>query len=157
MIQVSKNLWRGGRPKDLADLQKAGFKTIIDLESGIYEALHDDKYERQNPADFGLRGVHIPCSDFFPPDYEKVSKFIAWSITSKKCYVHCLHGVDRTGYMVACYRMYIEGWSASDAVREMLKLGFHKFPYAIWIPSLWFFDRKLQEISRSEKLEGAGE
>lgn len=34
-------------------------------------------------------------------------------------YVHCLHGVDRTGTMIALYRMRVQQWTNSDALAEM--------------------------------------
>jgi hypothetical protein len=41
--------------------------------------------------------------------------------------VHCLHGADRTGVMVAVYRVAVQGWSKEEAVREMTEgcYGFH--------------------------------
>ena len=42
--------------------------------------------------------------------------------------VHCQHGADRTGLMMAMYRMVEQGWSREDAMREMTQggYGFHK-------------------------------
>ena len=40
-------------------------------------------------------------------------------------YVHCEHGVDRTGAMMAVYRMEDEGWSNADAYAEMVSYGAH--------------------------------
>ena len=34
------------------------------------------------------------------------------------------HGRDRTGLVVGCYRMWINGWSDSVAAREMSALGY---------------------------------
>lgn len=39
-------------------------------------------------------------------------------------YVHCRHGRDRTGLVVGCYRMWIDGWSEATAAREMDAMGF---------------------------------
>ena len=36
-------------------------------------------------------------------------------------FVHCKHGADRTGTMVAFYRILFEGWSKDEAIREMKK------------------------------------
>jgi len=38
--------------------------------------------------------------------------------------VHCRLGDDRTGMMIAAYRMAVEGWSADDAMLEMQHFGF---------------------------------
>jgi protein tyrosine/serine phosphatase len=44
--------------------------------------------------------------------------------------VHCNHGADRTGLILALYRTLYDGWSKDAAVGEMLRgeFGFH----AIW-------------------------
>jgi tyrosine-protein phosphatase SIW14 len=39
--------------------------------------------------------------------------------------VHCTHGQDRTGLVVGLYRTIHDGWTKTDAYREMLQLGFH--------------------------------
>lgn len=41
-------------------------------------------------------------------------------------FVHCEHGQDRTGLVVACYRVKAMGWTKADAEKEMLEHGFHK-------------------------------
>ena len=40
-------------------------------------------------------------------------------------FVHCLHGEDRTGLIVGCYRVWVQGAKKSDAYKEMNALGFH--------------------------------
>ena len=44
---------------------------------------------------------------------------------NKKVFVHCRLGDDRTGMMIAAYRM-AEGWRANDAMREMQAFGFSR-------------------------------
>jgi protein tyrosine/serine phosphatase len=41
--------------------------------------------------------------------------------------VHCQHGADRTGTMIAMYRMIVQGWSREQAVDELVNggYGFH--------------------------------
>ena len=52
-------------------------------------------------------------------------------------FVHCKHGVDRTGAMIAIWRVAKENWSADKAYDEMRDLGFHKirvhhFKFAVY-------------------------
>jgi len=44
-------------------------------------------------------------------------------------YVHCRHGQDRTGIVVAAYRMKQQGWSLADAEAEMQAYGFND----VWV------------------------
>jgi protein tyrosine/serine phosphatase len=42
-------------------------------------------------------------------------------------FLHCQHGADRTGYLVAMYRVVVEGWDRERAIAEMTcdGNGFH--------------------------------
>ena len=42
--------------------------------------------------------------------------------------VHCKHGSDRTGCVVAAYRMVFNNWSKEDAIQEFKdeKFGYHE-------------------------------
>jgi len=55
------------------------------------------------------------------PRPEQVARFleIVRDPTLRPLYVHCQHGVDRTGTMMAVYRMEDEGWSNPEAFAEM--------------------------------------
>jgi protein tyrosine/serine phosphatase len=42
--------------------------------------------------------------------------------------VHCQHGADRTGTVIASYRIVAQGWNKREAIREMTEgpYGFHE-------------------------------
>src|SRR5207245_1968790 len=44
----------------------------------------------------------------------------------KKIFVHCRLGNDRTGMLVASYRMAEQGWTSDEAMKEMEAFGFNK-------------------------------
>jgi len=146
LTQVSPFLYRGSRPSNYVSLVEEGIKKIVDLESGVYEKLHDDLYEKNDGKDYGIEKLHIPCSDIFPPSQDEVAKFLNFvtrnTSNNLKTYVHCLHGKDRTGYMCAAYRMQAMDWSFKDAVKEMFSMGFHKAPYIWWVPFLLLYRSK---------------
>ena len=95
-----------------------GIQIVIDLRG-------DRKGERKEVTRLGMRyePMHWECS--FPKD-----KIFAEFLTlirknpGKKIFVHCRVGDDRTGMMIAAYRMAEEGWSAKQAMEEMKKYGF---------------------------------
>lgn len=127
--KVGDKLYRGPRPGSYAELAAAGVTAVVNLESGVYEATHNDTYEHEKPEDFGLKAFDIRCSDITPPSRASVARFIAIVEQEKCVYVHCLHGRDRTGFMCAAYRMVKQYWSLAAATTELYSLGFHKIPY----------------------------
>jgi protein tyrosine phosphatase (PTP) superfamily phosphohydrolase (DUF442 family) len=62
----------------------------------------------------------------------------------KKVFVHCRLGDDRTGMMVAAYRMADEGWSADEAMNEMREFGFTR-PHHLICPGLARYEKHFPE------------
>jgi protein-tyrosine phosphatase len=121
--KVSDDLYRGARPtaEGFKELKKLGVKTIVNLQS-----FHSD---RDNIGDTNLAYEHIYMKAWNAEDEE----IVRWLqiITNKDrtpVFVHCKHGADRTGTMVAIYRIAIQGWSKEDALKEMKDgpFGHHK-------------------------------
>lgn len=133
---MTDNISRGPRPQSLADIKAAGFLSILNLESGAYEIFHNDKYEFEHPSDFGLKGYDIPLGDILPPCRLKVAAALSILARPEKIYVHCLHGVDRTGFVCAAFRMQRQGWTYEAAYKELRQLGFHLWSYWYWLPAL---------------------
>ncbi len=98
-------------------------KTVISLR-----AFHDDAPLISTPA--GLRLEQIRFHTWHPED-EDVVQFLRMVTTPalQPVLVHCEHGSDRTGTMVAVYRIVVEGWTKAQAIDEMLHgdYGFHSF------------------------------
>ncbi|MDP6381012.1 MAG: protein-tyrosine phosphatase family protein [Phycisphaerae bacterium] len=74
------------------------------------------------------------------PEDEDVAAFL--EVMTKKgnqpVFVHCKKGVDRTGTMVALYRVVFEDWPMEAAIKEMQRFGRH---------SVWSnLDRYLRKI-----------
>lgn len=62
--------------------------------------------------------------------------------------VHCQHGADRTGMMVAIYRIAYEGWSKAEATEEMVHGGFGFHP--IWRGLVRYIDELDVEAIKQE-------
>ena len=122
--QVSEVLFRGEQPtaEGFAELKKRRVKTIVNLRS-----FHDDDALLQGT---GLRYVHIRAKAWHPEDEDVVAFLkVVENPENQAVFVHCQQGSDRTGYMVAAYRIVEQGWTADDAIAEMQGFAFHP----VWI------------------------
>jgi len=121
--EVTPHLYRGGQPKreGLEALAKMGINIVVDVR------LSGRDKERKAVTKQGMQFVELPWHCLFPKD-EPFARFLALlrDNPGKKVFVHCRYGDDRTGMMIAAYRMAVEGWSAKDARKEMNEFGFHK-------------------------------
>jgi tyrosine-protein phosphatase SIW14 len=132
--RVHSYLYRGGQPSPdgVRLLKKMGVKTIIDLR----EAPHPVAIERHVSIETGgINHVNIPMGNFIPSAAKQAQYFRILDEARQKAdgpvFVHCAHGSDRTGFMVALWRVNREQWSIAEAFGEMLRRGFqiHKFGY----------------------------
>ena len=140
MNHVDKKLYRSSRPKDLNKTKADDMEVIISLEMGIYQLVTDTKREHQFPVDFGIDYYDLNCSILTPPESWQIEKFLEIVDRGKKTLVHCLTGVDRTGFMCAVYRMHRQGWTLAQAHDEWIKMGRH-FMYVGW-------NRELKKYAR---------
>jgi len=123
--QVSEFLYRGAQPtsEGFQQLDKMGIKTVISLRH-----FHSDK---ELIKGLSLQYEPIPFNTWNPKE-EYVVKFI--DIVKDKnnhpIFVHCQHGADRTGTMIAIYRIVFEDWDTEKAIKEMTEgpFGYH----SIW-------------------------
>jgi tyrosine-protein phosphatase SIW14 len=76
----------------------------------------------------GMRYVEIPTSAFFGPTQIQVATFLQLlrDNEKQKIFVHCYFGDDRTGVMVATYRIAMDHWTSDEAYNEMRAYHFHK-------------------------------
>jgi|SRR5581483_11152075 len=117
--EVTPNLYRGGKPTKagLAALARMGVDIVVDVGS--------DEHERREATKLGMRYVAIPWHCYHKKD-DFFARFLSLVRTNpgKRVFVHCRLGSDRTGMMVAAYRMAEQGWTAEAAKKEMQEFGF---------------------------------
>jgi tyrosine-protein phosphatase SIW14 len=135
--KINEGLYRGAQPNEqgLEELKKLGITTIVDLRA---EDRGKSEWERQQAEKLGMKFVHIPIAGFAAPTNEEVVQFLSLvRDPQQKIFVHCLLGEDRTGVFVATYRMSMEKWPVTQAMREMNSFGFNAF----WHPAMKAFVR----------------
>lgn len=122
--QVTPTIYRGGQPtvEGLQQLYALGVRTVVNLRN---EEILVNK-EQQVARSLGMKFINIPLDVFNPPSQQAIQQFLKITDASQSSpvFVHCLHGQDRTGTMVALYRIRREGWKPADAYHEMLACGF---------------------------------
>jgi tyrosine-protein phosphatase SIW14 len=124
--RVDDHVFRGAQPKagGLAKLKELGVRTIVNLrfERG------QSKAEEAEARALGLEYVSIPMYGLIPPTAAQISKVLAILTNPQNgpVFVHCVAGQDRTGVVIACYRIAQMGWTATDAIHEAMGYGMMK-------------------------------
>jgi tyrosine-protein phosphatase SIW14 len=125
--QVNSLLYRGGQPgrSGYEALKKLGIQIVVNLrdESGEIES------ERRTVEGLGMRYVSMPWNPFSRPTNQQVGAFLQLLGASpgQKIFVHCHEGKDRTGVVIAAYRMTYEKWAPEKAILEMYAYHYHHF------------------------------
>ena len=121
--QVNSQLYRGAQPKagGLQILKKIGIKTIVNLRG---EDEHTGA-ENEEARSLGLHYYNIPLPEFSSPNDSEVQQVldIINRVENQPVFVHCRHGEDRTGTIIACYRISHDGWTATASKKEAEQRG----------------------------------
>jgi len=145
--KVNDSLYRGGRPKPagLSYLQSLNVRTVINLQGGD---LHNPRYrafmkwwepgeladaiaaEMNLSKSLGLLFFSKPLDAIDPvsdEDDARIDEILAimGNPAALPVFVHCEHGVDRTGLLIALYEVKYMGISPADAYNEWRASG-HK-------------------------------
>jgi len=117
--RVSNTLYRGAQPhpEGFAELKKLGIAVVVDFRDGS-GGIHKEK-ERVEAQ--GMTFVSIPWNAHHDPSRDVITTFFTTlhDNPGKKIFVHCERGADRTGTMIALYRITYDHWTPDQAVREM--------------------------------------
>jgi len=121
--QVNENLYRGAQPQrgGVKKLSELGIKAVINLRG----ASEDTRKEQAEAEASGMRYFNIPMSGLGRPTDEQVERALAiidarenWPV-----FVHCQRGADRTGVIIAVYRISHELWTDEQAIAEAKRFG----------------------------------
>lgn len=109
---VDAHVWRSSQPDGVGfqELKSAGIGEVLSL--------------RHWHGDEGLCcdgiGLHrIPMDAERIRDRDIVAALKVLTRAKKPVLVHCWHGSDRTGVVVAMYRMVVQGWPREKAIAEL--------------------------------------
>lgn len=120
--KVNDHIYRGGEPTvdGLQQLSTMGVKTIIDLrESG-----QNTMFEKEHVEKLKLKYINIPIGEFSAPSNAQIAQLLSLlNNESGAVFVHCRRGKDRTGTVIACYRIQHDGWNNVRALEEAKEHG----------------------------------
>jgi tyrosine-protein phosphatase SIW14 len=116
--RVDEHVYRGGQPtaEGFQSLAKMGVKTIVDLRGPE----HSEADEKRIVETAGMKYVSIPMKGLQAPSDSEISRALALMNDSAAwpVFVHCRRGADRTGTVIACYRIQKQRWDNNTALRE---------------------------------------
>lgn len=152
--EVSRGIFRGPRPTpdDIRALAQNGIIYILNLQGGDIKTprwlgflayviprfepgetravrrAEEDAAKNDNRIGY----LNVPLDSLDPVDPHEAKEIdqilsVIHEAKNKPIYVHCEHGKDRTGLVIALYRIRHEGMSIEDARQEWQKMGHNGF------------------------------
>ena len=119
--KVTDNLYRSAQPdaEGMRNAEKLGIKTVLNLRG-----LHSDETLALGT---GLNLTRIKINTWAMDEDDILEGLRIILQADGPVLVHCQHGADRTGTLMAAYRMVVQNWPRDEAIREMLDgdYGYH--------------------------------
>ena len=129
--KFNDGLYRGGQPsrQGFESLAKLGVKTVVDLR--IPEG--QSHWEKKTVEALGMHYIHIPLHGGVTPTQNDIDRTFAILLDSAQwpVFVHCREGKDRTGMIIACYRISHDGWTNIRALAEAKSYAFREIKPAM--------------------------
>lgn len=115
---VSPVLSRGAQPtrEGFRQLREQGIRTVV--------ALRWEHSDDAALAGLGLNSYRLRAKQWHPENEDVVRAMkVILTAEYQPVFVHCQAGKDRTGLVVAVYRILVDGWSVNDAIAERKMFG----------------------------------
>jgi tyrosine-protein phosphatase SIW14 len=127
--QLNEELYRGAQPRagGLRRLAELGVVTVLNLRGSNARTRMDEAEAKS----LGLKYFNVPLPVWGRPSdssIRRVMEIIA-AAENRPVFVHCKDGVDRTGMIVALYRMSHDGWLPDVATAEAMHNGMRSYQY----------------------------
>jgi tyrosine-protein phosphatase SIW14 len=136
---VSWSIYRSAQPKrkEIALIETTATRNILNLR----RINRDKRWAKETTVTVH----HLPIKTRKMTEEELVKALEIIDNTHYNIVVHCKHGADRTGAVIAAYRVIYDNWSKESALIEMKnqKFGYHAF---------WF--KNLENLIENLDVEG---
>lgn len=125
IVDADARIYRSAQPDEasFAELKRIGVRSILNLRQGFRDtAKHPGTLDGIREYECGINTGMMDRADLV-----RALKIIRDA--PRPLLIHCLHGADRTGAVVAAYRIVFQDWTPEEAVAEMEhpRYGMHKF------------------------------
>lgn len=128
---VNDKVLRGGQPDKpgFQSLSAWGVHTILDLRESGERSIDENKLVTA----LGMRYVNVPMRGMATPTKDQITRALAVlnDPQAGPVFIHCRRGADRTGAIVACYRISHDNWGNQQALAEARGYGMSVFQVQI--------------------------
>jgi protein tyrosine phosphatase (PTP) superfamily phosphohydrolase (DUF442 family) len=128
--QVDEHVYRGAQPtgQGFQYLAKLGVKCVLDLRES--DGRSND--EERSVTAAGMRYVNVPMTGLTAPTEAEITRILALleDGAAGPVFVHCKRGADRTGAVIAAYRIDHDKWDNVRALKDAMShgMGFLQLP-----------------------------
>lgn len=127
--RVDAHIYRGAAPSEAGLKDLRALHITIDLD--LREPGEAETRERVEATQLGMEYVNIPMPPLSAPTQDEMKRALALLLAadagSGRIFVHCRRGKDRTGTVIACYRIEHDGWTNRRAFGEAKQHGISWF------------------------------
>ncbi len=131
--RVDEHLLRGAQPASAGydELARMGVGTVVDLRQR-WERRLTRTQEQAEVEHAHMQYVWVPLNGFDAPSVKEARTVLdAIQSSPKPVFLHCEHGADRTGTIVALYRITHDCWTADAAIKEARDHGMAWYEFSM--------------------------
>jgi tyrosine-protein phosphatase SIW14 len=154
-VKVDDHVLRGAQPSanGYEELARMGVVTVIDLRQP-WERPPSRQEAKAEVEQAHMIYVSNPLNGFSAPSKEQAQHVLNYlsQPTRGSVFIHCEHGADRTGTIIALYRITHDCWTADAAIHEARSYGMAWFEFGMRrFIRQWYENAKLQGCTPAKR------
>ena len=127
VVDEDAQIYRSAQPDEesFPELKRVGIRSVLNLRQGFKDSV---KYKE---AFDGIREYECGVNAGMMKQADLVRALKIIKEAPRPLLIHCLHGSDRTGTVVAAFRIAVQNWEVEKAIAEMRlpENGYHEKIY----------------------------